>query len=427
MKGCQQGEGGIIRPGCAATLATNHHVQYDGDGPGTNRTTEVAMTHDDAFLQGIIESPDDDAPRLVYADWLDEHGQPERAEFIRAQIDLAGRPPRDPRRPPLEKRQRALLRKHGARWFLAPPPTTPWQLGANPTLARGFPDSYGCGARALLQGGAELFARWPLTRLWLGIDDAPELVGALARAPFLSRLRQLNLYCPLAGPGPLAPLFASRHLASLVRLVGERNARGEGWGDVGVRLLARSPHLAGLRELYLSHAGLTGAGLRALARSQYRRAMRFLGLTGNRLGAEDVAALLTAGGWPALTGLELWNTGLGDEGVEPLAACRGLARLTFLNLNHNGLTDRAARALAGSPHAANLRVLSLAYNSLSSGCAGALIGSPHLHGLAALNLSRCPGIAARARRALREHFGERVTFAGAWDNTPPVRYGAAQA
>ena len=47
------------------------------------------MTHA-AFLQSIIAAPDDDAPRLVYADWLEEHGgEPERAEFIRVQCELA--------------------------------------------------------------------------------------------------------------------------------------------------------------------------------------------------------------------------------------------------------------------------------------------------------------------------------------------------
>jgi len=370
------------------------------------------MTRDEAFLQAILDDPEDDTPRLVYADWLEEHGQPEHAQFIRTQITLAGLPPRDPRRPPLEKRERALLRKHGAQWF-PPLPTAPWQ--------------YGCGVHALLQDGADLFARWPITELWLGIDDAPELAGTLARAPFLSRLRQLNLHCPLVGAERLAPLFASRHLANLVRLIAERNARGEGWGDEGVLPLARSPHLAGLRELYLHFAGLTAAGLRALTRSKYRRAMSFLALTGNPLEAEDVAALLTADGWPVLTGLELWNTGLDDEDVERLVVCPGLARLTFLNLNYNGLTDRAARALAGSPHAANLRVLSLAYNSLRSEGAQALIDAPRLRGLTALNLSRNPGIPARMRRTLRAHFGDRVTFAGAWDNTPPIRRGTAGA
>ncbi len=50
------------------------------------------MTHEQAFLQAIIETPADDTPRLVYADWLEERGQPgdaERAEFIRVQCELA--------------------------------------------------------------------------------------------------------------------------------------------------------------------------------------------------------------------------------------------------------------------------------------------------------------------------------------------------
>jgi len=34
----------------------------------------------------VLVAPDDDAPRLVYADWLEEHGQPERAGLIRWMI-----------------------------------------------------------------------------------------------------------------------------------------------------------------------------------------------------------------------------------------------------------------------------------------------------------------------------------------------------
>jgi uncharacterized protein (TIGR02996 family) len=45
-----------------------------------------------ALLRTICEQPDCDVPRLVYADWLDEHGQHDRAEFIRLQIELTGRP-----------------------------------------------------------------------------------------------------------------------------------------------------------------------------------------------------------------------------------------------------------------------------------------------------------------------------------------------
>ena len=44
---------------------------------------------DNGFLQDILAHPEDDTPRLVYADFLDEHEQPHRAELIRLQVRLA--------------------------------------------------------------------------------------------------------------------------------------------------------------------------------------------------------------------------------------------------------------------------------------------------------------------------------------------------
>jgi uncharacterized protein (TIGR02996 family) len=43
----------------------------------------------DALMATIIADPADDTPRLVYADWLEEHGQEERAELIRVQCELS--------------------------------------------------------------------------------------------------------------------------------------------------------------------------------------------------------------------------------------------------------------------------------------------------------------------------------------------------
>lgn len=53
--------------------------------------TDLA-THPDAvaFVRAICSAPEDDTPRLVYADWLEEHGQADRAEFVRLQIRIAG-------------------------------------------------------------------------------------------------------------------------------------------------------------------------------------------------------------------------------------------------------------------------------------------------------------------------------------------------
>lgn len=43
-------------------------------------------TTGDALLATILANPEEDTPRLVYADWLQENGEEERAEFIRKAI-----------------------------------------------------------------------------------------------------------------------------------------------------------------------------------------------------------------------------------------------------------------------------------------------------------------------------------------------------
>jgi uncharacterized protein (TIGR02996 family) len=47
------------------------------------------MGDEEAFLRAIAQAPDDDAPRLVYADWLDERGDP-RADYVRVVTRAAG-------------------------------------------------------------------------------------------------------------------------------------------------------------------------------------------------------------------------------------------------------------------------------------------------------------------------------------------------
>src|SRR5690242_12611585 len=74
------------------------------------------MNQDEAFLHAIRENPGDDGPRLVYADWLDEHGQPERAEFIRVQCQLAPLEPDDDRYPALKHREFKLWGHHHRAW-----------------------------------------------------------------------------------------------------------------------------------------------------------------------------------------------------------------------------------------------------------------------------------------------------------------------
>ena len=59
-----------------------------------------------SFLRTILDMPEDRNTLLIYADWLDEHGEGEYAEFIRLQIEQTKHRDLAPRKP-LEKRSRA--------------------------------------------------------------------------------------------------------------------------------------------------------------------------------------------------------------------------------------------------------------------------------------------------------------------------------
>jgi uncharacterized protein (TIGR02996 family) len=59
------------------------------------------MHEEDAFIQTIIADPKDDTARLVYADWLEERGDPvasAKAEFLRVTVETAGLPRRKRKR-----------------------------------------------------------------------------------------------------------------------------------------------------------------------------------------------------------------------------------------------------------------------------------------------------------------------------------------
>jgi uncharacterized protein (TIGR02996 family) len=70
------------------------------------------MSEETAFLKAILQEPDDDALRLVYADWLEERGDL-LSDLIRVQCSLAQLSPGDPGRSDLLDRTRELIAQHG--------------------------------------------------------------------------------------------------------------------------------------------------------------------------------------------------------------------------------------------------------------------------------------------------------------------------
>ncbi|HEY2147185.1 MAG TPA: TIGR02996 domain-containing protein, partial [Pirellulales bacterium] len=114
------------------------------------------MSHGDAFLQAILADPEDDAPRLIYADWLEERGDP-RGEFIRLQCALERLSATDPARPDLEDEAGDLLYQHEQEW------TAPLQgIASEWRFRRGFIEEVSIAGEEFVARGDSLFNVSPI-------------------------------------------------------------------------------------------------------------------------------------------------------------------------------------------------------------------------------------------------------------------------
>jgi uncharacterized protein (TIGR02996 family) len=130
-------------------------------------TTVTADPVAQAFLRDICANPEDDTPRLIYADWLDERGEEARAEFIRVQCEMYQREIVQGRRW-LKGHVRAheLSRElEAAVWSGLPESMRPmiWR--------RGFVDEVSCSWGDWVCHGPSVCARQPVTRLRLPESD----------------------------------------------------------------------------------------------------------------------------------------------------------------------------------------------------------------------------------------------------------------
>jgi uncharacterized protein (TIGR02996 family) len=263
------------------------------------------MTHADAFLQAILNAPDDDAPRLLFADWLEEYGDADRAEFIRIQVALAW--PSSGLAPALWSRQRELLDRHGEEWS-APARA----VAASCAFARGFIEEVEAEAGAFLDGAAELFRQAPVRRVRLHWERGPLLASShvprLADCAPLNRLNHLDLSENILGSDGLQALLVAAPLTGLTSL----SLRECQIGDRGARALAQSPLLTQLAWLDLRDNEIGPRGVRALADA----------LEGRRL----------KGGPSRLRELLLLGNPLGEAGRRAVLASRVLSRAASLPL-----------------------------------------------------------------------------------------------
>ena len=402
------------------------------------------MTDEAALLRAITAHADDDTPRLVYADWLDENrpdrrpspaeGPSARAEFIRVQCRLAAGAFDAVDYPELLEREADL-----AVWLNThdPDPYLPlddlhcvnqFEGGDWGAYRRGFPEivefeKYGEDAAETVETltGALDAGFIKCTARTLRLEDAMvDEVSRLARHPSFAQVRGLHLDYLDEGDEDQAV----RAIALSPRSTGLRRLYFDfPVGSSGCKALALSPYLGKMESLVLDYPPVSAATLRALGRARWFRKLRRLQLW---LGRGDVLRALAelppmprlvsltlrmpvtslasvrrfveCASFPRLAHLDLTDCSLSPDQVVALG--RGRWRLRHLQLGRNEVRRLGSEALATAPFAPTLRVLDLRGAEVSSGGVQALAQSDSLVGLRHLDLAENPigpgGLAALA-------------------------------
>ncbi len=317
------------------------------------------MTPDEAFIQDIRANRDDDTPRLIYADWLDEHDQPDRAEFIRVQIELARllaspSPAHEARRGELQARETELFRKNQTAW------NRPLRrFGGNLVYHRGLVERISLDARQFLDHAEEIFRLAPIWHVKL--LAARGVIARVADCPALDRLTSLSLNSNNLGTSGAEVLLRTPHGKNLTSLdLASNNA-----GTRGGRALLAFPPLRQLTFLNLHANSMGDAYVCEFAASRAISRLTNLNLATNEIRVSGLRALVESPHLTRLLFLGLMNNRFGDEGVQILAASPSLANLIALDLGRNRVTDAGARALLDSPHLGQLRFLDLSGNVIS--------------------------------------------------------------
>ncbi len=258
------------------------------------------MSSDEAaLLAAICNHPDDDTIRLIYADWLEEHGQITHADFIRTQIDLSNTAINDPLRHYVVWRNKAHEHTTAIALRRKLPELPGLDFGQ---FVRGFAeDLHVDDVRTLRTHASEVFGTCPIRSLRVRRLTEPAL---LADTPELGYIRRLNLLFCQVRPATLAVLLASPYLTNLVSLELDSNALrddvigtiegvmenlpslcelwlgGNAITDRAATQIAASPRFSPLRVLDLSNNAISAAGAQSLAESKHLNSLSRLILKG---------------------------------------------------------------------------------------------------------------------------------------------------
>jgi uncharacterized protein (TIGR02996 family) len=383
----------------------------------------TTATEEQKLLREVAANPDNDAPRLVMADWYEEQGD-RRGEFIRTQCEMEHLRWDDAQYIQLETTADDLIAKHRAKWVKQLPklPGVTWGNYQSAMSQQLWDD----GRMYFRRGFGELLAIKDLKSFQnnldalrdYGIASFPDFVNAHPKCfellGELDFVRGVAFYQTDMDFGVIDRLKSRDKLQSLVLVECSLGAEGlrqltrlslpglrsldlhfNSLGD-SLDLLAAWPATEQLNWLNIGLNDLGGSRRNGNATdhigdfaSQTSLAnLSALDLWGNELQAEHIAVFAKFATMNRLTQLSLSRNSIQDDGVSALLQAK-FRSLRMLNLSNNKITDQAVQAIAASPEMASLKRLNLSGNSgITDKSMFAIADSQHLAGLTHLNLPR---------------------------------------
>lgn len=348
-----------------------------------------------ALLMAIIANPDDDTPRLIYADWLEENGRVEEAEFIRVQCRLAALLPDAAEYPELVERNEELrlwLTAHVPGPRLAFPAGLAIDGGTHwwRRCRRGFPayltfdGTERPGTRRIRRLAAALEQAFQVVPVrWLVVNHVTvSQLAALVRHPVIARVTHLTVQ--LADSTEISReaarvLAQSPHLQQLRWLRLAFSLTEDACAEL------RAAPWRGLETLLIDGDQLTAAGLAALAGAEWFHQLHELGLFHN-YSEETFEQLVQLPAFPRLHTLYLFNSDVPTGSWELFANTRSFPRLAALLLHESDLSGGRWENLARA-EGFTLRVLQAVDCPLSLGAGVALTAAPWAAALRILNLA----------------------------------------
>ena len=332
------------------------------------------------FLAEILANPKAMEPRLVFADWLSENGDP-RGEFIQVQCQLADLDLRDSRRIDLEYRLRHLWALHGAQWKS----TVAGRNGIEDCdFQRGMGESVTMQADHFLEHHESLLRKFPLQGVHL--LDPMRSLKRVAACPSLSRLSSLELQGGDILPGELKHFLQSPTLQKLTHL----GISIQGLGRNSIMLIARSETLPNLRSLSLSPTDADHRNLPSLATSDVGRNLRRLSLRYSSIRDEELRSLAYQDVFPNLESLDLSeNVVFFADAFQEFAGSPRFCRLQNLSMQNCRLERLDVAFLGGLRLPSEMRTLHLDTARLHAESAKNFAKSSLLHGVVELSASLC--------------------------------------